>query len=296
MSTAIDLSTIPAPDIIEELSFETIRNEMLADLQARDPLFNAIVASDPIYKEIETHAYRELLVRQRINDAIKGNLLSEATGTDLHALVSYYNVTPLVITPEDLTAIPPIAAVYESDDDLRQRALLAYESFSVAGSVGAYQFHAKSADGKVKDVYVKTPSPGSLTISILSTVGDGTADAALVSIVDAALSSDDVRPLTDNVTVQSASIINYSVTAQIFVYSGPSLATVLAAAQVSAQAYIDSMEKIGRDITLTGLTASMHVSGVQRVEMSLPAADIAITDEQAAYCTALTITVGGVAE
>lgn len=63
--TAVDLSQLPAPSVVETLDFETILQAMLDDLLARDPDFSALVESDPAYKILEVAAYRELLLRQR---------------------------------------------------------------------------------------------------------------------------------------------------------------------------------------------------------------------------------------
>jgi len=56
----IDFSSIPAPEIIEELDFETILAAMIADLQSRDPSYSEILESDPGIKILEVAAAREL--------------------------------------------------------------------------------------------------------------------------------------------------------------------------------------------------------------------------------------------
>ncbi len=61
--TAVDLSQLRAPGVIEDLNFETILQGMLADLQARDPEFSALVESDPAFKILQVAAFRELLLR-----------------------------------------------------------------------------------------------------------------------------------------------------------------------------------------------------------------------------------------
>ena len=73
--TAIDLSTLPAPHVVEPIDYQTILSAMIADLQARDPAFTALVESDPAWKIIEVCAYREMLLRQRVNDAARAVIL-----------------------------------------------------------------------------------------------------------------------------------------------------------------------------------------------------------------------------
>ncbi|MEA8500748.1 hypothetical protein ONN26_25520, partial [Salmonella enterica subsp. enterica serovar Muenster] len=42
----------------------------------------------------------------------------------------------------------------EADSDFRLRIQQAFEGMSVAGSTGAYEFHGRSADGRVADISV----------------------------------------------------------------------------------------------------------------------------------------------
>jgi len=310
----IDLAQISAPDIVDALDFETIFGAMLADLQARDAAFSALLESDPAYKILEVAAYRELLLRQRVNDAARGVMLATAIGTDLDNLAANFNVERLLVTPEDLTVIPPIPAVYESDVSFRTRTQLAFEGLSTAGPAGSYIYHGLSASAEVKDIAVDavtfhinaglvvidndanlgTPEPGKVAVTVLSTTAPGTADSELLALVTDAVNVDSVRPLTDRVTVRSAAIINYSVVATLYFYDGPSSTTVLAAARAALDAYIDSHHKIGYDVTRSGIFAALHQPGVQNVTLTTPSADVVIENYQAGYCTAITLTNGGV--
>jgi phage-related baseplate assembly protein len=94
--TPIDLSQLPAPNIVEPLSAETIFQAMLTDLQARDPSFTGLVESDPAYKILEVCAFRELLLRQRVNDAARGVMLAFALGTELDHIGALFGVTRLI--------------------------------------------------------------------------------------------------------------------------------------------------------------------------------------------------------
>ena len=135
---------------------------------------------------------------------------------------------------------------------------------STAGPVGAYIFHALSADPDVLDASVQSPAPGEVLISVLSRTGDGTAGPNLVSAVNATLNADEVRPLCDLVAVQAAEILTYSIEATLTVYPGPDSEVVRTAAQNAAQVYADAQHRLGRDVTLSGLYAALHQPGVQR--------------------------------
>lgn len=291
--TPIDLSTVPAPSVVEALSYETILAAMLADLQARDTAFTALVESDPAYKILEVAAYRELLIRQRVNDGARAVMLAYATGSDLENLSALFGVTRKTLDEGDATALPPIPPTFETDAALRYRTQLALEGLSTAGPIGAYQFHALSVDG-VKDAGIQGPpdtDPGEVLVTILSATGSGTAGAPLIAAVDAALNAEDVRPLTDQVTVQSATIVSYEVIATLYIPTGPDPTAVQTAALASVQAYVESRHRVGLDVRLSGLYAALHVGGVERVTLSAPGivADLVTTAVQAPYCTDITL-------
>jgi phage-related baseplate assembly protein len=292
--TAVDLSRLPFPAAIEALDFETIFAEMLADLRERDPAFSALVESDPAYKVLEVAAYRETLLRQRVNEAVKAVTLAYAAGADLDHIAARYDVQRLLIDAGDDTAIPPVPPTYEDDESLRRRVQLSFEGFSTAGPEGAYIFHSLGADPDVLDASVYSPTPGAVHVAVLSRVGTGTASADLLAAVNATLSSDTVRPLTDEVTVLSATVLPYTIQATLKTYSGPDHDVVMANAQDAAEAYADRQKKLGRAITLSGVYAALHVEGVQNVTLVQPSAGIAPDWDEAANCTAVTLTYGGV--
>lgn len=294
--TAIDLSRLAPPDIVETISFEAVLAAMLADLQARAPEFTALVESDPAYKILEVAAYRETLIRQRVNEGARAVMLAYAGGADLENLAALFGVTRLVIDAGDAEAVPPVPPEYETDADLRRRVQLALEGFSTAGPRGSYIFHALSADADVLDANATSPSPGDVLVTVLSRTGNGAAGAGLIATVAAALNDDDVRPLTDNVIVASAEIVNYSISATLHFYDGPDRAVVLAAARAAVQAYAAAQQRIGRDVTLSGIYAALHQPGVQRVTLAAPTANITISSTQASWCTAIAVTDGGVDE
>lgn len=294
--TAVNLNDLPAPAIIETLSFEIILAEMLADLQARDPVFTALVESDPAYKILEVAAYRETLIRQRVNDAAHGVMLSFAVGSDLDNIAANYDVLRLLITPANDTTIPPTDAVYEPDDDFRIRILLSLEGYTTAGSRGSYMFHALSTDADIKDVAVTSLTAGTVNVALLSRTGTGTASAPLIAKVVAALNSEVIRPLCDTVLVTSATIVDYAITATLKVYPGTGQAEVLAASIAAATQYASDMSKIGRDITLSGVYAALHQAGVQLVTLSSPSATIVNAWNQSPHCTAITVSISGTDE
>lgn len=274
--TAIDLSKLPAPKVIEELSYETIFQNSLNYFLEKNPSYSTLLESDPAMIILEVAAYLELALRNRINEAAKATMLAYATDSDLENLAASLGVQKLD---------------GETDDQLRQRVQLAPEAFTNAGSVGAYTFHALSASSDIKSVSVKSPNPGEVLVTILSKTGDGTASEELIDAVLEKLSEEDVRPLTDHVSVQSAEIVNYSVEAVITIYSGPSSAVVETEARAALDKFLDERHAIEKIVAISGIYDALHVDGVKKVELVSPTEDVATTDEQAAYCNNITISI-----
>lgn len=286
--TAVDLSRLPAPQVVEALSFEAILAAMVANFQLRYPQFTALVESDPVMKALEVGAYQILLMRQNFNERAVSMLIAHATGADLDNLAAFYTVTRLVVTPANPET--GAAALMEKDDALRRRVLLAPDSFSVAGPASAYIFHALSADGTIADANATSPEPGHVLISLLSATGNGAATGGQIATVEARVNADGVRPLTDLVTVASASIINFDVIATLQLASGPDLQIVLTTANTALAAYLASRRKIGRLISASGIAGALQVEGVETVILTSPPADIAIGATQAGNAASITVT------
>ena len=296
----IDLSQLPSPQIIEELDFETILIDVKAVMVAAFPAEQqaSVVAalspeSEPLNVIAQAMAYRELLLRRRINEGAAACMLSHAEGTDLDNLAANLDTKRLTIIPETDTA----DAVMESDEALRLRAQSAFEGMSVAGPSAAYEYFARSASGKVADARATSPAPAEVVIAILSTEGDGTASPELLAAVTVAVNDEEVRPLGDRVTVRSADIVDYSIDAELFLYPGPESEPIINAAMASLRAFLAANDKkIGRDVARSAISASLHVQGVQRVILRSPAADLPISDVQAARNVGYAVENGGTDE
>lgn len=289
-TTAVDLSLLSPPDVVEQIDFEVILAAALEDYYAKmDALgieYTKLRESDPAYKLAEAFAYREMLVRQRANDSAKAVLLAYAKGNDLEHKAAERNLQRRVITPA--TEIEP--AVMETDETLRARVQLAPEGYTTAGSEGSYIFHGMNADVRVKDIQPDSPTPGIVNIYVLSTEGNGTASEELLTIVENALNKKEVRPLTDSVNIFSASIINYEVTAVLQVEDGPDDSVILADALAQLSEYTSKMHALGRSPTLSGIYQALHRPGVSNVVLTSPASNLAVSTGQAAYCNLVNVT------
>ena len=249
--------------------------------------------SEPLSKVLEVCAYRELLLRQRINDATRAVMLPYARGADLDNLGALFNEKRAILEEGNLTDIPPKEAVMEDDARYRARLQMALEGVSTAGPRAAYIHHGMNASAQVKDISVESPMPGEVVVTVLAQEGDGAPDINLLDTVEAALNAEDVRPLTDKVSVKPAEVIHYTVAAKLTLYPGPGGEEVRAAAEVAVQQYVREHHKLGHDITVSGLHAALHQPSVQRVVLENPNAALTIKAHQAAYCIEVNVELAG---
>lgn len=277
----IDLSQLPAPNVVLPLDFEAVLRTLKGQVLATLPQLADVIdlESEPVNKVLQVIAYQHVNMQARINDAARACMLAYAQDNDLNHLSALLGVERL---PN------------EKDSRLRYRAQMALEGETVAGSFASYKFHALSASAQVKDASVDSPQPGTVRVTVLSAENDGSSSPALLQQVNAALSAEDVRPLSDTVQVCPAQIVSYEIHATLHVYPGPAAQPLLQVAEQALQAYITAHQQLGHDITLSGIYACLHQPGVQRVELTAPAADIVVSPTQAAYCASAVISLGGV--
>ncbi|AOJ28080.1 baseplate assembly protein [Burkholderia seminalis] len=298
-TTPIDLSQLPAPDIVDELDYETILAEKKARLvslypkEQQDEIAATLeLESEPMVKLLQEGAYEKMLLLALMNEKARGILLAYAKRSTLEHIGALFDVDRLLISPGDPDQ--GIDPVYEDDDSLRERIQLAPRGFSVAGPDDAYVFHARAADGRVKAATAYSPSPCVMIVTVLSREGDGTASQELIDIVKKALEKK--RPQADEVIVQSAKIVPYAIRATLRFFNGPDRAVALAEAKKKTLLFAESMHRPGSEVTKDGLYASMRVAGVQKVLLDTPAEGVPIAIDQAPYCTGIELTDGGVAD
>ncbi|WP_353287681.1 baseplate J/gp47 family protein [Wolbachia endosymbiont (group B) of Gerris lacustris] len=253
------------PNIIEPLNFEEIFSRMKEELVRRDESFTALVESDPAIKILEIAAWRELLLRQRINEAVKGNLLKFATGEDLDNLAEFYGVE---------------RQKEEDDERFRKRIKAKIAGWSTGGSKEYYKYHALSADSRVKDALVESTIPGKVQISILSTQlsTTGIALEELLKIVKKQVTRDDIRVLTDTITVIGCNIT------EIDIHSRMSISPVISEEEIKKQ-FIKKFElakRLGWSVTRSWIIANLFVDGVENVELIEPKEDVVVLGNECA--------------
>ncbi|MCE1058540.1 baseplate J/gp47 family protein [Pseudomonas alloputida] len=320
----IDLSLLPPPDVVETLDFEALYQEVLGIF--RDHMgdqWTALLESEPVVKLMEVMAYRELLIRARVNAAAKASLLAYAKGADLDNRAADYGVRRLTIRAADPDAVPPVAAVMEGDHALLYRTRLSLEALSVAGSRGAYEYHALSASAELANVSVDSPRfsgvaldaavrallpdgaivvvcdydaglanplPGDVSLAILPRLDSATLPAQLVTTVQAALSAESVRPVTDRPRVQAGTPTDFKVQAVLHVEAGPDPAVVKATALKGLDTAIAEARKLEGQLPLSAIYAALHVTGISQVDLVYPTEGIACDKRHYPNCTSIALT------
>ena len=107
--------------------------------------------------------------------------------------------------------------------------------------------------------------------------------------VEERLSGEDVRPGTDLVTVISAEIIPYEIQAVLELYPGVAGSPPLDEAKKRLGRKAEELHRLGCDVPRSALIAAAHVSGIKKVELIKPEADIPIERHQAAHCTKIKV-------
>ncbi|MFC2994861.1 baseplate J/gp47 family protein [Acinetobacter sichuanensis] len=296
---SVNFESLPKPNFIEEIDYEKIlfeRKEYLISLYSEDE--QTVIRmqlqreSDPLHKYLQENAYREMILRQKINEKALATQLAFAKGTDLDVWGANFDVQRLIVTAADLSVVPPIPAVYELDNDFRYRIQKKLDALSTAGPESSYEYHTLSADGRVSDVKCSSPAPAHALLTILQRDTPTNASTEeLNNIVLKYVSADKKRPTGDRVQVQSAEIISYEVQAVLVTKNVPETDPVLAAATGNIEAYTKEAKRIGKGVYFSDIYSALKVSGVERVELLQPVAELHINSFQAASCTKIQLSV-----
>ena len=161
----------------------------------------------------------------------------------------------------------------ESDDDFAERIYLAPSGYSVAGPRDAYKHHTKSfKDAAIGDVEVTSPEPCEVEVRFLLLDGSMPSETLCAKVLES-LSDDNVRPLTDRVSVLAPTGQGFDIRFTYYINKSDidkaiSIQTAVAAA---VQEYIDwQTHTIGRDINPSVLTKMVVAAGAKRVVIESP--------------------------
>lgn len=276
-------STLPAPGVIEQIAYETILGDLVEDANARFAAAGidydvGALETDPVKIVLEAAAFREMLLRARVNDAARANLVAFAIGGDLDHLAAFYDVERLA---------------GESDAALRERVILAITGRSTAGPRDWYRAAARRASVRVKDAAVYRVGLGpDIRVAVLATDNFGEADEALLTAVRNVVTSDSVRVISDRIEVVAATSATVDVAADIWLLPDTPQ-TVFDGLEAGLRAALATQGGLGFDVTRSWLVATLHRPGVHKVVLTAPAADAVVGDNAAAKLGTVALTYKG---
>lgn len=215
-------------------------------------------------------------------------------GFAIGELNTVVNTLPYIVTVTNTVATSG-GADRESDDNLKERIYSVPGSYSTAGPAGAYIFHTKSVSSEIGDVAVSSPNPCEVVVKFI--MADGSLpSAAMIQKVQDYLNNNDIRPLTDVVTVGAPNTATYNI--NITYYIGASDTSAVSTIQEDVAAAVSAYniwqtEKIGRDINPSYLIKKIMEAGAKRVVVNSPV--FTAVDESTVVKTGtVTVNYGGV--
>ena len=159
-----------------------------------------------------------------------------------------------------------------TDEEFYELMRASQDSYSTAGPVGGYIYHAKRVSTEIRDVVPNSPTPGVVNIYVL--MQDGTpASEEIKRAVSAACSEDETRPFTDFVSVCDPEQVPYDIDLTYYI---PNDTTFSAAGiQAAAQSAVDNFVawqcgKLGRDINPSKLYQMLMEAGIKRLDLRKP--------------------------
>ena len=157
----------------------------------------------------------------------------------------------------------------ESDESLAERIFLAPSGYSVAGPDDAYKYWTKTYSQTIGDVKVTSPNPVEVEIRFIMTDGE-LPTKTVIDGVAAYLQDENIRPLTDKVTVLAPETVKFNIAFTYYVNLSDQSKAGTIQAEV-AQAVADYIEwqtrTIGRDINPSELMKRIVAAGAKRAVM-----------------------------
>jgi len=292
IATRLDLSRLQAikPALILDLDYEAILAARLANLQQRLPSVDVLaLESDPAVKLQEADAYRELLDKALLNDTVRGLLPAFANGVDLDHVAARAGIERLELVPATSSA----PAVMEDDDTLRMRYFASFGA-PAAGSEDGYIFAALTAYPGAHDIAVVGPGvhnvPGRIDVVVLAPGGTATPAGALSDVTNAC-NGKSTRPLTDMVSVVSATIVEFATSLTVRIRRGPDPAAVRTAVLANLVTILADRYRVGGQVPRSALASAGYDAGAVSVEVAGPVSDIPSDPYSAPWCTSTTVTV-----
>lgn len=196
---------------------------------------------------------------------VSASVVCNITGSTGNGLVAGTQMQLAITNPAVISVIVTHDASggneREDDETYRERIRLYGLASITTGPASQYQSVAMSVSSEILDA--KAINLGAGNVGVYLILQNDVGASAILAAVAAALSSLDVRPLTDHVTVHEAEEIAYTLNVQYQAETGSNITAALSAAVSEYQDWQDNT--IGRAFNPDRLMAMLYQSGATRV-------------------------------
>lgn len=279
--TMIDLRTLPAPDALEMLDYESVLAEkkelllsLMPDHKHNEVMQTLALESEPLTILLQAYAYDNLVLRQRINEATASTHLAYAQKNDLELQGFPWGLTRKVIQEANPDIDPPIPEILESDDDLRRRIQMAPNKLSTAGPILSYVGHTLDAHELIKDASITRPIAGTVRVHIMAYTSDGKPSQEVLDAAYQYLSDETRRPTCDTVEVVAATAKPIEITYQITYFDGPEKEQTKVEARKRLDKLIKEKQRLGETLALVHINGALSMPGVIKAKILTPTSDI----------------------
>lgn len=251
------------------------------------------VTNGEVYFQTESHA--EIPSGESSVDVTAECMTSGVVGNNLEVGEINILVDPVPYVAKVANTEPTTGgADIEDDDTLKDRIYIAPSKYSVAGPEESYRYWVKTYNSNISDVLIYSDDPVDVVIEFIMNDGELPSESMLLG-VQKFLSDEQIRPLTDRVTVKAPETVEYKVNVKYFVNQSDlkKVDTIKTAVNAAVDDYIQwQRSKIGRDINPSQLIQQMVSAGAKRVEVTLPVFQV-IGKANVAKLSSKTVTYGG---
>lgn len=289
---AIDYGKLPIPELVKELDEEVIKEQILAAFKKGFPQYTADLESDLGRALIEVATYLQMSNIAQLNYNGQQNFATLAKGSNLDHEAANWGLTRQYEVIKDKNGIEQ--KIYEDDETLRRRRLLAPEALTTAGSRAAYLYHIYTASKevrkielesfesgvvlkhylakngfaqKIKHAEVITPAPGIVHFSFIVKDLQSKPDQELIQAVVDNLNAGDVRPMTDKVEYKEPEKIEYTLNIIIYLKDGAVEDILRPPIEKNLEEYIEEARRLGSIVDLGAIYAACHIGDVADVDV-----------------------------
>lgn len=243
----------------------------------------------------QTESYAAIPAGSTSTDVAAECMTSGTSGNDLGIGEINVLVDPVPYVAKVSNTEPTSGgADIEDDDTLKDRIYIAPSKYSVAGPEESYRYWVKTYNSNISDVLIYSDDPVDVIIEFIMNNGELPSESMILG-VQKCLADEQIRPLTDRLTVKAPDTVDYKVNVKYFVNQSDlkKVDTIKAAVEAAVDDYIVwQRSKIGRDINPSQLIQQMVSAGAKRVEVTLPVFQV-IGKANVAKLSSKTVTYGG---